>query len=183
MVSTTPAPASAPDVSGSDQRRGQRSAAGAGTATVAVADQDPWDTPPQRGAGSVFVQQRPLGNASPRAQNADRAPPGSAMRSAVPVTRQAAGAPSAWSQPPQSTHERPRRWCDAGSLGRQSVTAVQKAGAEDRARNSVRNQEQGQLRVSASTSGFSGRQQRPATDAPSWTRCSWSPPGRSRRGE
>ena len=50
------------------------------------------------------------------------------MRSALPATRQAAGVPSAWSQPSQSTHERPRRWCDAGSLGRQSVTAAQKAG-------------------------------------------------------
>jgi len=47
----------------------------------------------------------------------NRAPPGRAMRSAVPVTRQAAGAPSAWSQPSQSTHARPRRWCDAGPLG------------------------------------------------------------------
>ncbi len=50
------------------------------------------------------------------------------MRSALPATREAAGAPSAWSQPSQSTHERPRRWCDAGSPGRQSVTAAQKAG-------------------------------------------------------
>ena len=45
--------------------------------------------------------------------------------------RQAAGVPSAWSQPFQSTHERPRRWCDAGSLGRISVTAAQKAGVEE----------------------------------------------------
>ncbi len=48
----------------------------------------------------------------------------------LPATRKAAGAPSAWSQPSQSTHARPRRWCDAGSPGRQCVTAAQKAGVE-----------------------------------------------------
>jgi hypothetical protein len=53
------------------------------------------------------------------------------MRSAAPATRQAAGAPSAWSQPSQSTHVRPRRWCDAGPLGRHSVTTAQKAGVEE----------------------------------------------------
>ena len=66
----------------------------------------------------------------PLRTNADRAPPGSATRSAVPARRQAACVPSARSQPSQSTHERPRRWCDAGSPGRQSVTVTQKAGAE-----------------------------------------------------
>jgi len=70
---------------------------------------------------------RPSG---PPRTNADRAPPESATRSAVPAERQAAGAPPAWSQPSQSTHERPRRWCDAGLLGRHSVTAAQKAGLE-----------------------------------------------------
>ena len=58
----------------------------------------------------------------------NRAPSGSAMRSAAPAERQAAGVPSAWSQPSQSTHERPCRWCDAGPQGRQSVPADQKAG-------------------------------------------------------
>ena len=58
------------------------------------------------------------------------------MRPAFPAQRQAAGAPSAWSQPSQSTHERPRRWCDAGPLGRIGVTAAQKAGVEGRVRNS-----------------------------------------------
>ncbi len=57
------------------------------------------------------------------------------MRSALPATKQAAGAPSAWSQPSQSTHARPRRWCDAGSPGRQCVTAAQKAGVEGMVRN------------------------------------------------
>ena len=51
---------------------------------------------------------------------------GSAIRSALPATREAAGVPSAWSQPSQSTHERPRRWCDAGSLGRQSVSGTRR---------------------------------------------------------
>jgi len=55
---------------------------------------------------------------------------GRATRSILPPRRQAAGPPSAWSQPFQSTHERPRRWCDAGALGRQSVPASQKAGDE-----------------------------------------------------
>ncbi len=67
----------------------------------------------------------------PLRTNADRAPSGSAMRSAVPATRQAVGASSAWSQPCQSTPARPRRWCDAGPPGRQCVTATQKAGVED----------------------------------------------------
>ncbi len=40
------------------------------------------------------------------------------------------------------THARPRRWCDAGPLRRQSVTAAQKAGDEDRSRDSDRNQGQ-----------------------------------------
>ncbi len=66
----------------------------------------------------------------PPRTNADRAPPGRAMRAALPATRQAAGAPSAWSQPSQSSNARPRRWRDAGSPGRQSVTAAQKAGIE-----------------------------------------------------
>ena len=103
------------------------------------------------------------------------------MRSALPATRQAAGVPSAWSQPFPISHARPRRWCDAGSLGRQSVTAAQKAGDEGRVRDSVRNQGQGQRQVSATAAGISDSQQRSATDAPSWTRCSWSPPGRSGR--
>ncbi len=65
-------------------------------------------------------------------------PSGSAMRSTLPATRQAVGVPSAWSQPSQSTHARPRRWCDAGSPGRNSVTAAQKAGVEGIVRNSGR---------------------------------------------
>jgi len=60
------------------------------------------------------------------------------MTSAVQATRQAVGVPSAWSQPFQSTHKRPRRWCDAGSLGRPSVTAAQKAGAAGGFRGSGR---------------------------------------------
>ncbi len=55
----------------------------------------------------------------PPSTNADRAPPESAPRSALPATRQAAGVPSAWSQPSPLSHARPRRWCDAGSPGRQ----------------------------------------------------------------
>jgi hypothetical protein len=61
-----------------------------------------------------------------------RAPPGRAMRSAVPATRQAAGAPSAWSQPSQSTHARPRRWCDAGPLG-QSHSGPEGRGLQNQA--------------------------------------------------
>ncbi len=47
------------------------------------------------------------------------------MRSFVPATREAAGVPSAWSQPLNPPPERPRRWDDAGS-----PKADQKAGAE-----------------------------------------------------
>ncbi len=48
--------------------------------------------------------------------NADRAPPGGAMRSALPATREAAGAPSAWSQPsPPPTRDH----ADGATLGRQ----------------------------------------------------------------
>jgi len=78
----------------------------------------------------------------PLRTNADRAPSGSAMRSALPATRQAAGVPSAWSQP-SPTHSRPRRWCDAGPLGRQSVTTAQKAGDEGWVRDSGRNSASG----------------------------------------
>ncbi len=92
-------------------------------------------TAPLRGAGHGFVPEEPHGDGSRPAQGPCRAPSGSAMRSALPATRQAAGAPSAWSQPPQSTHARPRRWCDAGSPGRQCVTAAQKAGVEGMVRN------------------------------------------------
>ncbi len=92
--------------------------------------QDTRKTPPPRGAGYAIVLEPPSGSAPRPAQWRYRAPSGSAMRSAVPATRKAAGAPSAWSQPSQSTNTRPRRWCDAGPPGRQSVTAAQKAGAE-----------------------------------------------------
>ena len=66
----------------------------------------------------------------PLRTNANRAPPGRALRSALPATRQAAGAPSARSQPSPLSHARPRRWCDAGTPGRNSVPAAQKAGDE-----------------------------------------------------
>ncbi len=91
-------------------------------------------TPLHRGAGYVIVLEPPSGAATRFAQWRYRAPSGSAMWSALPATRQAAGVPSAWSQPSQSTHERPRRWCDAGPPGRIGVTAAQKAGAEGRFR-------------------------------------------------
>ncbi len=86
----------------------------------------------------------------------NRAPTGNAMRSALPVTRQAAGVPSAWSQPAQSTHERPRRWRDAGPLGRECVTADQKAGDEDRFRDSDRVRDRGRGSGSGSGSGSDG---------------------------
>ncbi len=90
--------------------------------------QDTRKSTPHRGAGYAIVLESPSGSAPRLAQWRYRAPSGSASRSFFPATRKAAGAPSAWSQPPQSTHARPRRWCDAGSPGRQCVTAAQKAG-------------------------------------------------------
>jgi len=103
------------------------------------------DSPP-RGAGHGFVPEEPRGDASRSAQGSCRAPPGGPLRSAVPATRQAAGVPSAWSQPSQSTYARPRRWCDAGPPGRQKVTAAQKAGAEDMIRNNGSNLDRGRIR-------------------------------------
>ncbi len=97
--------------------------------------QDTRKTAPHRGAGYAIVLEPPPGSVPRPAQWRYRAPSGSAMHSAVPATRKAAGAPSAWSQPSQSTHARPRRWCDAGPPGRQSVTAAQKAGVEGMVRN------------------------------------------------
>jgi len=104
----------------------------------AEADQDPRNTAPHRGAGHGFVPEERHGGVSPPAQGPCRAPSGGPMRSAVPAMRQAAGVPSAWSQPSQSTHEPPRRWCDAGPVGRQCVTAAQKAGDEYSVRDSGR---------------------------------------------
>ncbi len=75
------------------------------------------------------------------------APSESAMRSALPATKQAAGVPSAWSQPLPVSHARPRRWCDAGSPGRQCVTAAQKAGVEGMVRNSGSDRERGRIRI------------------------------------
>ncbi len=107
----------------------------------------PRKTAPHRGAGHGFVPVEPRGNTSRPAQGPCRAPPGGAMRSALPAMRQAAGAPSAWSQPSQSTHERPRRWCDAGSPGRQCVQAAQKAGAEGRFRDNGSDRDRGCFRI------------------------------------
>ncbi len=106
----------------------------AATATVSesetVSDQSTRETALPRGAGHDFVPDQRHGGASRSAQGLCRAPPGWSMKSVLPVSWQAAGAPSAWSQPSQSTHERPRRWCDAGPPGRHSVPAAQKAGRE-----------------------------------------------------
>ena len=97
--------------------------------------------------GTPLCRNEPPGAASRCAQWRCRAPPGSAMRSALPATRQAAGAPSAWSQPSQATHARPRRWCDAGSPGRQCVTAAQKAGDEGKVRNNSSDRDRGRIRI------------------------------------
>jgi len=83
--------------------------------------QDPWKTAPHRGVGHDFVPERPLGGAYRSAQGPCRAPPGGATRSAVPAKRQAAGVPSAWSQPspnqPTSDH------ADGTTLGRWDALA------------------------------------------------------------
>ncbi len=46
-----------------------------------------------------------------------------------------------------STHARPRRWCDAGTPGRNSVTAAQKAGDEGMVRNYGSNLDRGRIRI------------------------------------
>ncbi len=77
------------------------------------------ESAPQRGAGHAIVPDRPPGNAARCAQWRCRAPPGSAMRSALPAQREAAGAPSAWSQPftyPSRDH------ADGATLGRRRRT-------------------------------------------------------------
>jgi len=109
----------------------------------------PWgaESAPHRGAGHGFVPEEPHGGASRSAQGPCRAPPGSEMRSSAPATRKAAGVPSAGSQPSQSTHERPRRWCDAGSPGRQCVPAAQKAGIEGMVRNTGSDRDRGRILI------------------------------------
>ena len=67
------------------------------------------------------------------------------MRSSAPATRQAAGARAAWSQPFNPPPTRPRCSGDAGSLGRQSVTADQKAGVEGKFRNINRESHKAQV--------------------------------------
>ncbi len=87
------------------------------------------DNAPQRGAGYAIVPDRPSGAAAPPAQWRYRAPSGSAMRSAVPVRSEAAGVPSAWSQPsplyPRATTSMVRRWAaEGGPEGRGSENRV-----------------------------------------------------------
>ncbi len=109
--------------------------------------QKPREGAPRRGAGYAIVPEPPPGTVTRFAQWRYRAPSGSASRSIFPATRQAAGAPSAWSQPSQSTNARPRRWRDAGSLERQSVTAAQKAGTEGMVRNNGSDRDRGRIRI------------------------------------
>jgi len=52
------------------------------------------------------------------------------MKSALPATKQAAGARAAWSPPSNIPPTRPRCSGDAGALGRRGVPAPQKAGDE-----------------------------------------------------
>ncbi len=90
----------------------------------------------QRGAGYVIVLEPPSCAAARCAQWRYRAPSGTRWRSALPATRQAAGVPSAWSQPfqynPRATTPMVRR----RAAGPHGATAAQKAGAEGRFRNS-----------------------------------------------
>ncbi len=46
-----------------------------------------------------------------------------------------------------ATSARPRRWCDAGAPGRQSVTAAQKAGVEAMVRNNGSNRDRGRIHI------------------------------------
>ena len=80
-------------------------------------------------AGFDIVSHRPSGKAQPPAQchtgHSTGKTPFPLCPSSVAGRRRAIGVVLA----SQSTHRRPRRWCDDGPLGRQSVTAAQKAGA------------------------------------------------------
>ncbi len=82
---------------------------------------------PPRGAGFDIVPERPPGIASRNAQCHTGLPREARSILVLPVQRQAAGAPSAWSQPFNPPPTRPCCSGDAGPLGRQSVTASQKA--------------------------------------------------------
>ena len=126
-----------------------------------------------RGAGHAIVPDHPTGNAMRPAQWRCRAPPGGTIWSSVQVEKQAAGAPSAGSQPPNLPPTRPRRW-DAGPLGRQSVTAAQKAGTERTCpRGSGRDSGRNQRQESAAEASDERSKRPPGPDV------SWSPPGRS----
>jgi len=87
-------------------------------------------TRPTGRAGFDIVPHQPPGTAEPSAQCHTGLPREARLCLVLPAQRQAAGALSAWSQPFRSTHERPRRWGDAGALERQSVPAPQKAGVD-----------------------------------------------------
>jgi len=80
------------------------------------ADQDTRKTARQRGAGHGFVPEEPYGSVSRPAQGPCRASPGGPMWSALPATRQAAGARSAWSP---SSESPPYDHADRATLGRQ----------------------------------------------------------------
>ena len=77
-----------------------------------------------------------------------------------------------------------RDHADGATLGRWDAKASRRP-RRPVTEGSVPGQRQGQRQKSATATatGISDSQQRSATDAPSWTRCSWSPPGRSGRGE
>ncbi len=117
-------------------------------------DQATRKTAPHRGAGHGFVPDERHSDVSRPAQGPCRAPSGSALRSAAPATKQAAGVPSAWSQPsPPPTRDH----ADGATLGRRD------ANASRRPRRPVTRSASGA--ASGTATGFSGRSQRQGQDS------------------
>ncbi len=103
--------------------------------------------PPPRGAGHAIVPERTPGAASRSRTMALPGSPGERDAVCFPGyeagRRRAIGVVAAL----PASHARPRRWCDAGSPGRQCVTAAQKAGDEGKVRNHSSDRDRGRIRI------------------------------------
>ncbi len=124
----------------------------------------------RRGAGHDIVSQQPTGNAARCAQCQCRAPPGSAIRDSSPGSEGGRRRANSVVRALQSTTQRPRCSCDAGS-----PEAARKAGAEGRVRCRVRIQRQDSAPGSATgvaTASGSASDPRSCNATPTWFRLS-----------
>ena len=127
-------------------------------------------------ARSAVVPVRSSGFAALSAQLPTWLPREAPSGAPLPATRQAAGVPSARSQPSPVSLSRPRRWGDAGPPAARAA-ADQKAGAPGRHRSGS---DQRQRAAAAAAAAISGSERRAASGQPLTTPDSESPP-RSRR--